>query len=220
MIKWDEKDFEDWLCSGDPWRIFSMLSTKQSFGDSVWAARQVNIDVGAIDVLMVGECFANIVELKARPATGEDVCQVLEYTGWIAHKVSMMDPVEDMTLDDIRTYVRPVLVATDFSPRIRSACEWSGVRVVNVSMQWRMEEAFLCSRLWNIKSPPSFNADEVLENAAAGMFANHNYYLNLAREHTDVEAQEPGRGVLEQPEDAEIPVALQDAVSGADHEDS
>jgi len=149
MIQWSEKDLEDWLCSpveeGGNWRLFDVL------GD-ILPRRQRELQARAVRQVLLGDMRADILiawpdrlivlELKAKPATGDDLAQVLHYKSWIEGRTMCksvridLDAGTPVKNPDVVAY----LIAPSFSDRIQAAAFAAGVRLVQIQAEWAFNE--------------------------------------------------------------------------------
>lgn len=133
MIQWAEKDFENWLCSGDggQWRLFDLLDAMMidiPFPAAAW--RQVSTEVGIADIVVSGPGKIIVVELKARRADGNDLLQVMAYADWLDRAAAHVKLYEE-------NQVLSVLIAPSFADRLVLATSMmDNVSLISVDPQW------------------------------------------------------------------------------------
>lgn len=134
MVTWDEKALEDWLCStagdGDHWRITEVLMGYLPPGFRIsdfrsYAARQVSVPSGIIDILVQWEKHLYVCELKSVKADGNALSQVLAYC---AHVEVQASPAGCM--------VHPVIIAPAFTDKLRWAASDGRVNLLKLSLQF------------------------------------------------------------------------------------
>jgi len=143
MIQWDEKDLEDWLCSpareGEQWRLWDVLSDAiPQQGRPRMAMRQVPLGDMKADIVLAWPDYIAVVELKAKPATGDDLAQVLHYESWLNARVWHTHFAEEVEggAPDVLAY----LIAPSFSERLYVAARSTRVRLHRVELVWTIRE--------------------------------------------------------------------------------
>jgi hypothetical protein len=220
MISWQERDFEDWLCSDDEngyWKIRELVQNIAPIGKRPSFARQIDIGIGRIDVLAWSEDGVVVFELKCSQADGNDLAQVMEYAEWVRARLSILTIGQP---DPPRGFVCPFLVAPSFTDRVRSAAAWANVTLVEAAVLWSLD--LDCE---NRAEDDAYDSDtktvdawllEAVANAVEVYVPHEIAHPEVPR---DGEAQESGRRFLDEPENETLSVALPDATGGLDNED-
>lgn len=142
MINWQERDFEDWLCSEENgekrWRLWDVLGPSLLIDGPARAARQVDIGIGRIDILVWCSGYIAVIELKAHSADGNDLAQVLEYAAWIKARAQYTS----IDGEGASPSVVPYLVAPSFGKRIQTAAAAAQVTLIEVNVEWQLEEIY------------------------------------------------------------------------------
>ena len=139
MIQWSEKELEDWLCSpaeeGGQWRLSDVLGGIIPQQGRPWkAVRQLPLGDMNADIVIAWVGYLAIIELKCKPATGDDLAQVLHYKAWLEQRLwnKHFDEQSSGRGPDVLTY----LIASSFSERIRVAAHEAGIRLHGVQLAW------------------------------------------------------------------------------------
>jgi len=220
MINWQEKAFEDWLCSDDETGTWRIRAAMRGIDQSVavgYITRQVDIGIGRIDVLALSTHGISVLELKAHEANGEDLTQLLEYCQWISERLTQHTELPIPARD----FIRPYLVAPCFTDRVKSAAQWCDARVVQVSVSWSLQLDWSDRATDDASEREPKRIDTLLGQVTDQFIDEYGQRdIPIPEVAQNGEAQEPGRGLLDEPDNETVPVALQGAIGGANNEDS
>ena len=104
---------------------------------------------------------------------------------------------------------------------MKSAAQWCDARVVQVSVSWSLQLDWSDRATDDASEREPKRIDTLLGQVTDQFIDEYGQRdIPIPEVAQNGEAQEPGRGLLDEPDNETVPVALQGAIGGANNEDS